>query len=435
MDVAHEARATLGPSAHVDTFCRDSLPPPQQWPDLVFPLPELQYPPRLNCAQALLDGPDPDRRCLLGPDDSWTYGELRERVGPDRARAGRRPRPGARQPGAAARAEHAVAGRLLAGGDHRRRRAVATMPLLRPGELRVDRRDHPARAGAVRRPVHRRSDRRAARPADRHLRPADDLADRRHRAVRGGRDRGRRRRAARGHLRHHRRAEDHRALPPRRAGDRGHVLRGTCCGRRRTTCSSARPPLAFTFGLGGELVFPLRAGAATLLVERPTPDELADAIAEHGVTVLFTAPTAYRAMLAPAGRERWPGCGAACRPASRCRSRCRRRSTSATGLRIIDGIGSHRDAAHLHLRRRRRRPPGLHRPPGPRVRGRGARRRRPPGAGRRDRPARGQRPDRLPLPRRPAPGGLRPARLEHHRRHLPPRRRRLLLVRRPAATT
>src|SRR6185312_4037723 len=38
------------------------------------------------------------------------------------------------------------------------------------------------------------------------------------------------------------------------------------------------PPLAFTFGLGGLLIFPLRAGAATLLIERATPDELADAI-------------------------------------------------------------------------------------------------------------------------------------------------------------
>src|ERR1700758_3697826 len=61
------------------------------------------------------------------------------------------------------------------------------------------------------------------------------------------------------------------------------------------------PPLAFTFGLGALLLFPLRVGAATLLLEKATPAELADHIAAHGVTVLSTAPTAFRAMLA-AGR-------------------------------------------------------------------------------------------------------------------------------------
>ncbi len=98
------------------------------------------------------------------------------------------------------------------------------------------------------------------------------------------------------------------------------------------------PPLAFTYGLGGELIFPLRAGAATLLIERPTPDVLADAVAEHGVTVLFTAPTAYRAMLAagkvPAGLRR---CVSAGEPLPRAVSDA---FHEATGLRIIDGIGS-----------------------------------------------------------------------------------------------
>src|SRR5512141_2288878 len=56
------------------------------------------------------------------------------------------------------------------------------------------------------------------------------------------------------------------------------------------------PPLAFTFGLGGLLLFPLRIGAATLLIERPAPESLLPAIARHRATVLFTAPTSYRAM-------------------------------------------------------------------------------------------------------------------------------------------
>jgi 2-aminobenzoate-CoA ligase len=45
----------LSPSAHLDTFCRDRLPAPDQWPEFRFDLPELHYPERLNCAVELLD--------------------------------------------------------------------------------------------------------------------------------------------------------------------------------------------------------------------------------------------------------------------------------------------------------------------------------------------------------------------------------------------
>src|SRR3569623_442645 len=58
------------------------------------------------------------------------------------------------------------------------------------------------------------------------------------------------------------------------------------------------PPLAFTFGLGGLVLFPLRIGASTVLLEKAPPDELLPAIGRYGATVSFTAPTAYRAMLA-----------------------------------------------------------------------------------------------------------------------------------------
>src|SRR5260370_19860217 len=66
---------------------------------------------------------------------------------------------------------------------------------------------------------------------------------------------------------------------------------------RPTDIFTGTPPLAFTFGLGGLLVFPLRAGASVLLLEKATPAELAEAIHAHGATIVFTAPTAYRAML------------------------------------------------------------------------------------------------------------------------------------------
>src|SRR5262245_28532787 len=74
----------LSPSAHVDTFCRDRLPPADQWPDLHFDLPELAYPERLNCAEELLAGTirryGADRPCLRTPEETWTYGDLLRRV-------------------------------------------------------------------------------------------------------------------------------------------------------------------------------------------------------------------------------------------------------------------------------------------------------------------------------------------------------------------
>lgn len=60
------------------------------------------------------------------------------------------------------------------------------------------------------------------------------------------------------------------------------------------------PPLAFTFGLGGLVVFPMRVGAATVLTEKPG-EEFLQAIEDHRPTVCFTAPTAYRAMMGAAG--------------------------------------------------------------------------------------------------------------------------------------
>ena len=84
----------LSPSAHLDTFCRDRLPPPDQWPAFRFDLPELNYPERLNCAAELLDATaaryGADRPCLLSPGqggagqggsaETWTYGEAVRRT-------------------------------------------------------------------------------------------------------------------------------------------------------------------------------------------------------------------------------------------------------------------------------------------------------------------------------------------------------------------
>src|SRR6185295_1629317 len=60
------------------------------------------------------------------------------------------------------------------------------------------------------------------------------------------------------------------------------------------------PPLAFTYGLGGLLIVPMRIGASSLLLEQASPPQLLQGIQDHRATVVFTAPTAYRAMAGPA---------------------------------------------------------------------------------------------------------------------------------------
>ncbi|HZE67556.1 MAG TPA: AMP-binding protein, partial [Sporichthyaceae bacterium] len=99
------------------------------------------------------------------------------------------------------------------------------------------------------------------------------------------------------------------------------------------------PPLAFTFGLGGLVVFPLHAGAATLLVEKATPVELIRTAAEHGVTVLLTAPTAYRAILASEDRALLSGLRRAVSAGEALPASVAEAFHDLTGRRIIDGIG------------------------------------------------------------------------------------------------
>jgi 2-aminobenzoate-CoA ligase len=98
------------------------------------------------------------------------------------------------------------------------------------------------------------------------------------------------------------------------------------------------PPYAFTFGLGGVLLFPLHAGASTLLVEKATPVELANLIDEHAVTICFTAPTAYKAMLA-AGATR-PTLKKAVSAGEHLPKAVWEAFRAATGVEIIDGIGA-----------------------------------------------------------------------------------------------
>ena len=114
--------------------------------------------------------------------------------------------------------------------------------------------------------------------------------------------------------------------------------------------SSASPPIAFTFGLGAAVLFPLRVGAASILLEQASPVPLLEAIRTMRPTVCFTAPTAYRAMLGmmqPSDVASLRICVSAGEPLPKPTWDAWH---SATGIQIMDGIGIHRNAAHLHRR-------------------------------------------------------------------------------------
>jgi 2-aminobenzoate-CoA ligase len=100
------------------------------------------------------------------------------------------------------------------------------------------------------------------------------------------------------------------------------------------------PPLAFTFGLGGILLFPLRIGASTLLLEQASPPHLIKGIQEHRVTVCFTAPTAYRAMLGLLSQHDVSSLRKCVSAGEHLPLATFEAWRQATGISIIDGIGS-----------------------------------------------------------------------------------------------
>jgi 2-aminobenzoate-CoA ligase len=100
------------------------------------------------------------------------------------------------------------------------------------------------------------------------------------------------------------------------------------------------PPLAFTFGLGGLVLFPMRAGAATILIEKATPDDLLAAIARFGATVCFTAPTAYRAMLAKLSEHDISSLRKCVSAGEALPKATFEAWLAATGIKILDGIGA-----------------------------------------------------------------------------------------------
>ncbi|WP_262692792.1 AMP-binding protein [Kordiimonas aestuarii] len=334
-------------SAHTDSFTRDNLPDKALWPELKFDLPTLAYPERLNAAHELLSTGKPDRPAVIWPEGQWTYAALTATVN-------RIARVLTEDLGLVPGGRVLLRGRntpmmiacwyatLKAGGV-----AVATMPLLRAPELVkiCDKADvtialtenilmdelsaaaTQARNSVVVIGFGEEGAALEARMAgkDRGFDPVDTAQDDVALLAFTSGTTG----APKACMHFHR---DVLAMADTYAA---HIL-----APNETDVFCGSPPIAFTFGLGGLVVFPARFGAATALPGAPTPEALMDIIEHAGVTMLFTAPTAYRALLAKLdGRDisslrRCVSAGESLPEATW------QAWFDQTGLKLMDGIGA-----------------------------------------------------------------------------------------------
>jgi 2-aminobenzoate-CoA ligase len=297
----------MAKSGHIDTFARDNLPPREQWPEFRFDLPELQYPERLNCVTEWVDrwvaAGEGARTCMISPSETLTYAQFHERVNRianvltrdlGMVPGNRLLLRGPNNPMMVA-AYFAV---IKAGGV-----VVATMPLLRAKELSYplakakialalcDSRlaDEMEKAKAQSADLKQivywgNGDLEAvmAKPGYEQFTACDTASDDVCLIAFTSGTTG----EPKGTMHFHR---DMLAICDSYAK---HIVRAEPSDR-----FTGSPPLAFTFGLGGLVLFPLRIGASTVLLEQAGPDQLLDAIQKYKITIPFTAPTAYRAML------------------------------------------------------------------------------------------------------------------------------------------
>jgi 2-aminobenzoate-CoA ligase len=339
-------------TAHVDTFARDNLPPRSQWPEFLLERPEFRYPARMNCATELLDKMVSrgfgHRPLIRAPEGGCTYTELY-------AQANRIANVLVREMGLK------PGNRVLLRGPNNPMMAacwfavvkaggicVATMPLLRAKELI----DIVGKAEVS----HALCDKRlaaeleAARPACPTLksvkywydssRDSLDALCMRSPQVFANVDTA---------------AEDV-ALIAFTSGTTGkpkgtmHFHRDviamcdafprSCLGATKDDVFCGTPPLAFTFGLGGMLAFPMRVGASTVLVEKLAPETLLETIQRYKATVCFTAPTMYRAMASLAKSYDLRSLRKCVSAGEALPDPTRQLFKQATGIEIIDGIGS-----------------------------------------------------------------------------------------------
>lgn len=337
-------------TAHQDTFVRDHLPDPADWPELIYDLPVLHYPQQMNSAATLLDEAlakgHGGRAALLGADIRWTYDELKAKVNqaahvltddlgliPGNRILLRGP-------------NHPLLGVLWLAAVKAGLVVVTTMPLLRRGELAKIIEKARIQAALC---DSRFLDELAAveSPHLLHTLPYFDDAPEGIEARMQSKPTTFEAVAT---------AADDPALIAFTSGSTGepkatvHTHRDVlaicdCFPRSMLDMRAAdvcigSPPLGFTFGLGGLLLFPLRYGAATVLIEKYTPRSYLEAIEQHGVTISWTAPFFYRKMadvvegVDLSSLRACVSAGETLPPAIRSLWRDR------TGIEIIDGIGS-----------------------------------------------------------------------------------------------
>ncbi|AIJ44595.1 2-aminobenzoate-CoA ligase [Comamonas testosteroni TK102] len=341
-------------TAHIDTFAADNLPPAELQPEFRFELPELQFPERLNCAVELLDRHVAqgrgDRLCIQAEGVRWTYAELQEQAnrvanvltGPLGLVTGNRVLL------CAPNNPMMVAcwfGVIKAGGI-----AVAAMPLLRAKELSaivdIAQIGHALCDEALRSEMQGAQGKSArlqkvlffngqGAAAD-ALEPLMQAASASFTAVDTA-------------------ATDtcllgftsgttgvpkatmhfHRDVMAVCACWPAHVLRANA-----DDVFIGSPPLAFTFGLGGQVLFPMSIAASMALLEKAGPAQLVDGIEKFGATVVFTAPTSYRVMAQQGERIRRTRLRKCVSAGEALTASTRALWKDATGIEIIDGIGS-----------------------------------------------------------------------------------------------
>src|SRR6187399_3323384 len=303
---------SLGPSGHTDDFARRNLPPSEQWPDLLLDRPEFQYPEYLNAAVELTDrivekgwG---DRIALIGNGRQRTYKELADwsnrlahaLVEDYGVKPGNRVliRSGNNPALVAAWLAATKAGAVV----------VNTMPMLRAGELTkiVDK----AQIALALTDSRIADELVACAKTSRFLKQVvnfdgtsnhDAELDRvalnkpvRFDAVKTGRDDVALLGFTSGTTGEPKATMHfHRDLLIVADGYAREVLEVT-----PEDVYVGSPPLAFTFGLGGLAIFPLRFGATATLLESASPPNMIQIIETYKATISFTAPTAYRAMMA-----------------------------------------------------------------------------------------------------------------------------------------
>ncbi len=343
-------------TAHVDTFARKNLPPKSQWPEFIFELPELQYPARMNCAAELLDsmverghGERPVIHTLIdGRRYSCTYRQLMVR---------------ANQIAHVIRKDMALVPgtRVLLRGPNNPEMAacwfavikagciaVATMPLLRAKELKqiIDK----ARVSAalcdyrlaeemelaksqcadMKQVLYFNSGRRGSLDDLLEFHPAefenvdtalDDVALIAFTSGTTGQPKGT--------MHFHRDVIAMCDCWPR-----------SCLKPDKKDIFCGTPPIAFTFGLGGMLCFPMRFGASTVLIEKLTPELLLQTVQDFKATTCFTAPTFYRQMAGLVRNHNLASLKKCVSAGEALPDATRQLFKQASGIEIIDGLGS-----------------------------------------------------------------------------------------------